>query len=250
LNEILSENFEDPKKSKIEVNVLVRVLNNTITFENHLHFYLASEFESFSKGDNALKDDKSEKSGSELFKGQEESMNINDIKRKYEEVDNQKKRQDPNKAPRYNLLRIKGLISESFEQYMNSYVKIEEKKLKDIINGLQQGDRIEGKLYVSSLHLFNNIKQAMNRCLSFSNSKTFFDLSRMFKDIIKYYTELILEAKYPRNRNMETLKLTEIEMKILVYCINTCDYCVDTISALTDSLKDKMDEKFQNQVSR
>lgn len=47
------------------------------------------------------------------------------------------------------------------------------KKIKEIIINLVQNDRIEGKLYVSSLYLFNNIKQAMSRCLTFSKSKTF-----------------------------------------------------------------------------
>ena len=46
---------------------------------------------------------------------------------------------------------------------MNSYVTNEEKKIKDIIINLVQNDRLEGKLYISSLYLFNNIKQAMSR---------------------------------------------------------------------------------------
>ena len=45
---------------------------------------------------------------------------------------------------------------------MNSYVTNEEKKIKDIIINLVQNVRLEGKLYISSLYLFNNIKQAMS----------------------------------------------------------------------------------------
>jgi hypothetical protein len=45
---------------------------------------------------------------------------------------------------------------------MNSYVTNEEKKIKDIIINLVQNDRLEGKLYIRSLYLFNNIKQAMS----------------------------------------------------------------------------------------
>ncbi len=59
---------------------------------------------------------------------------------------------------------------------MNSYVTNEEKKNKRYYNKLDAGRLIEGKLYVNSLYLFNNIKQAMSRCMTFfSKSKTFFD---------------------------------------------------------------------------
>ena len=115
-------------------------------------------------------------------------INLDEIKAKYEDSNTNSffsnpNRIDPNITPKYSLFRVKGVISESFEPYMISYVNIEEKKLKGIIDDLKMNDRIEGKLLVSSLHLFNNIKQAMNRCLSFSRSKTFFDLSRKFKDV-------------------------------------------------------------------
>jgi len=79
---------------------------------------------------------------------------------------------------------------------MNSYVTNEEKKIKDIIINLVQNDRLEGKLYISSLYLFNNIKQAMFRCLTFSKSKIFFDLSIKFKDIILFYIQKILNQKF------------------------------------------------------
>ena len=56
---------------------------------------------------------------------------------------------------------------------MNSYVTNEEKKIKDIIINLVQNDRLEGKLYISSLYLFNNIKQVCLNDLLFLNQKYF-----------------------------------------------------------------------------
>ena len=238
LNEILMMNVEGIKN--IEVEVLVKVLNSTISFEKSLNEYLISEYPD--TDDN--------------IKSNFLDMNvIEEIRTKYSEAKSNKKngRKDPNPKPRYRLFRVIGIISESFEPYMNSYVTNEEKKIKDIIINLVQNDRIEGKLYVSSLYLFNNIKQAMSRCLTFSKSKTFFDLSIKFKDIFLYYIEKILNQKFNlnfysneinKNKNLKQADFTPI-----CYLINTCDYCITTIGALTSSVQEKIEEKYQNNIS-
>ena len=238
LNEILMMNVEGIKN--IEVEVLVKVLNSTISFEKSLNEYLISEYPD--TDDN--------------IKSNFLDMNvIEEIRTKYSEAKSNKKngRKDPNPKPRYRLFRVIGIISESFEPYMNSYVTNEEKKIKDIIINLVQNDRIEGKLYVSSLYLFNNIKQAMSRCLTFSKSKTFFDLSIKFKDIFLFYIEKILNQKFNlnfysneinKNKNLKQADFTPI-----CYLINTCDYCITTIGALTSSVQEKIEEKYQSNIS-
>ena len=230
LNEILMMNVEGIKN--IEVEVLVKVLNSTISFEKSLNEYLISEY--------PLTE--------ENIKSNFLDMNIiEEIRSKYQDVkkERNKNRKDPNDKPRYRLFRVIGIISESFEPYMNSYVTNEEKKIKDIIINLVQNDRIEGKLYVSSLYLFNNIKQAMSRCLTFSKSKTFFDLSIKFKDIFLFYIEKILNQKFNlnfysneinKNKNLKQADFTPI-----CYLINTCDYCITTIGALTSSVQEKIE---------
>ena len=238
LNEILMMNVEGVKN--IEVEVLVKVLNTTISFEKSLNEYLISEYpinEADKKNNNFL------------------DMNvIEEIQSKYgEKKVRPQNRKDPNTKPRYRLFRVIGIISESFEPYMNSYVTNEKKKIKDIIINLMQNDRIEGKLYVSSLYLFNNIKQAMSRCLTFSKSKTFFDLTNEFKDIFLFYIEKILNQKFylnfysseiNKNKNLKQADFTPI-----CYLINTCDYCITTIGALTSSVQEKIEEKYQNSIS-
>jgi hypothetical protein len=240
LNEILMMNVEGVKN--IEVEVLVKVLNTTISFEKSLNEYLISEYP-------LSEEDK---------KNQSKFLDLNaieEIKSKY--LDNKRERnpnrKDPNTNPHYRLFRVNGIISESFEPYMNSYVTNEEKKIKEIIINLVQNDRIEGKLYVSSLYLFNNIKQAMSRCLTFSKSKTFFDLCIKFKEIFLFYIEKILNGKFNlnfygneinKNKNLKQNDFTPI-----CYLINTCDYCITTIGALTSSVQEKIEEKYQNNIS-
>jgi hypothetical protein len=93
---------------------------------------------------------------------------------------------------------------------MNSYVTNEEKKIKDIIINLVQNDHLEGKLYISSLYLFNNIKQAMSRYLTFSKSKIFFDLSIKFKDIFLFNLKKILNQKF--NFNFYSNEINKIKI--------------------------------------
>jgi hypothetical protein len=234
-------NLDDDTKTKIDVDVLVRVLNNTIDFENNLHTYLINDFENFNKTTGIT---------NVLHLGGisvDREQIIEEIKAKYEDNTGKVTRPDPNDSPKYVPFRVKGIISESFEPYMISYVKIEEKKLKDIIDGLKFCDRIEGKLFVSSLYLFNNIKQAMNRCVTFSKSKTFYDLSIKFKDIIKYYIDNLLSSKIKFN-DLSKVKLIDDDLKIICYIINTCDYCMTTINGLVESLREKIEEKYKSQI--
>jgi predicted transcriptional regulator len=270
LNEILMMNLDDggsssmgqgnsQLKKKIDVDVLVRVLNNTINFENNLHTYLVNDFNQFNSQNKSNEmsnySNQLSLSGIKTEKPEFDSQNnIEEIKLKYEgsaQSENKLTRSDPNTTPKYSPFRVKGVISESFEPYMVSYVAIEEKKLKNQIDELKNNDRIEGKLLVSSLHLFNNIKQAMNRCLTFSKSKTFYDLARKFKDVFEYYNDkILLHPKIRSNMNLEKekMKLSEEDIKLVCYIINTSDYCITTVNALIDSLKEKIEEKYRSQI--
>ncbi len=242
LNEILMMNVEGIKN--IEVEVLVKVLNSTISFEKSLNEYLISIY--------PLTEEEKKNNKNKNFL---DISVIEEIQSKYMDIKKVRNpnRKDPNSTPHYRLFRVTGVISESFEPYMNSYVTNEEKKIKEIIINLVQNDRIEGKLYVSSLYLFNNIKQAMSRCLTFSKSKTFFDLCNKFKEIFLFYIEKILNQKFNlnfysneinKNKNLKQNDFTPI-----CYLINTCDYCITTIGALTSSVQEKIEEKYQNNIS-
>lgn len=244
LNDILMMNYEGVKK--IEVEVLIKVLNNTIKFEKNLNEYLIIDYPGENKQNTgsiniALSTDNSNNTTGKT---------VEEIKAKYsEKKERNPNRKDPNSEPKFVLFRVVGVISESFEPFMQSYVNNEEKKIKEIISGLQVNDRIEGKLYVSSLYLFNNIKQAMSRCLTISKSKIFLDLCNKFKEIFNFYNEKILKAKYtPSIQTIPPQKLKDNEIKSISYVINTSDYCISTIGALTESLKEKIEPKYKESI--
>ena len=234
----------------IDVESLVMVLNKTINFEKHLHEYLLAEFPG------QILDKNNQKINLEKLSENTNPQDIVDelmIKYNINNKQRNPNRKDPNEKPKYRPFRVLGVISESFEPYMQSYVNNEEEKIKQTIIDLQSKDRIEGKLYVSSLYLFNNIKQAMNRCLSFSKGKTFLDLCDKFSDIFKYYNDNILKNKFNLNfyqkKENTNKNLKDEDITVIAYIINTCDYCISTIGSLTISLKEKIEEKFEDEIN-
>lgn len=319
LNELLNNSFDQSGgNQKIDVDVLVKVLNSTIAFESSMNNYLSNEYEQLTS---ILEDLNSQNTVNNINSNQIQNKNenlstenstynniksnllspnpninvspnlvnkdtVDEIRSRYEDSSQGnstpfacffKKRVDPNNKPIYTLFRIKGVISECFEPYMISYVNIEEKKLTDVINGLKLADKVEGKLWISSLHLFKNIQQAINRCMSFSKARTFFDLVISFNKVFKYYNNNIIQAKLKIytsyssmlsvsqnissfNSNLQVqlqneqkllgLKLlSDDDIKTISITINTCDYCSSTISSMTESIKEKMDEKFRENVT-
>ena len=104
---------------------------------------------------------------------------------------------------------------------------------------VQKGD------YIISLYLFNNIKQALPLCLTFSKSKIFFDLSIKFKDIFLFYIQKILNQKFNLNFYSNEINknknLKQADFISICYLINTCDYCITTIGALTSRVQEKIE---------
>ena len=200
INDILQMNMEDQRMKKVDVVDLIRVLNDTIVFETNLKIYLDSEYENFNKKPSIDVENNNLIALSNF--NQQNASTLEEIKEKYDVKTISERRKDPNTKQKYNPFRIKGVISESFEPYMITYVRSEESKLKETIDDLSKRDKIDNKLFVSSLHLFNNIKNTMKRCLTFSNTKPFFDLSKIIKEVIRYYLDSILNSKMPRIKEL------------------------------------------------
>ena len=84
----------------------------------------------------------------------------------------------------------------------------------------------------------------MSRCLTFSKSKIFFDLSIKFKDIFLFYIQKILNQKFNLNFYSNEINknknLKQADLISICYLINTCDYCITTIGALTSSVQEKI----------
>jgi len=117
------------------------------------------------------------------------------------------------------------------------------------------------------LKLFREIKQSMRRCVSFSTSKTLLDLSATFKNVFNVYHNL-LKQQVPSKQfdvSYESLKLglpgssptlkslpekpmsDDVELKC-VFIINTCEYCIEIIPQLQQSIENQIDEAYCDKV--
>jgi vacuolar protein sorting-associated protein 53 len=145
-----------------------------------------------------------------------------------------------------HIYRFKGCISECFEPYLKSYSESEERKIIDAIESVMgSGDKLETidyTVYSSSLHLFKNIKGSLKRCISFSTSKALFDLHISFKNVFRHYSKLLRRVIGKIGNENEKISLTDDKELKCCYVINTCEYCLETIPGLHNSITDKIDE--------
>lgn len=151
-----------------------------------------------------------------------------------------------------HIYRFKGCISECFEPYLKSYSESEERKIIETIESVMKEDKLEttdSTIFGSSLHMFKSIKASLKRCTSFSTSKALFDLHTSFKNVFRHYAKL-LRRHLPLKLGSEAEKISlteEIEAKACVV-INTCEYCLETIPGLHQSVEDKIDEQYKSKV--
>lgn len=166
---------------------------------------------------------------------------------------------------------FKGCVSEVFEPYLKSYSEDEEKKINETIEGVvgpnDKLEVIEYTIYSSSLRLFKSIKDSMRRCTSFSTSKALFDLHTTFKNVFSHYRALLKRTiptkgydinyetiRYGLPGSTESLKALpekpmadSVEMKC-VYIINTCEYILDIVPQLQNSIEDKIDQEYIDKI--
>lgn len=173
--------------------------------------------------------------------------------------------------PQRSYYNFKGCVSEVFEPYLRTYSENEERKINETIEGIvganDKLEVIEYAIYSSSLRLFKSIKDSLRRCTSFSTSKALFDLHTSFKNVFRHYRQLLKRTIPSRSYdiNYETIKYglpgsTEsikelpekamaeaVEMKC-VYIINTCEYILDVVPQLQNSIEDKIDQEYIDKI--
>jgi len=86
--------------------------------------------------------------------------------------------------------------------------------------------------------MFHSIKVKFNKCLSISQGSTLFEITKVFKNIVIYYADL-LGNKYPRMD--KAVKLAENEEVKIALIINTAEYCRHTLGEMEDTIKNSID---------
>lgn len=147
------------------------------------------------------------------------------------------------------LPKFKGSISDSFEPYLRPYVEKEEQELRENISKSLVNDDIDYssdlKVLNSSLYLFNYIKTVLKRASQYSRSQTMFDIYRVIKRALKFYTEeLANRVLREANRKGDEQNLEST----LCFIINTAEYCKDTLPGLCDSIKQSLESPFNEKI--
>ena len=145
--------------------------------------------------------------------------------------------------------------------------------------------RGELPVFTSSTDLFVYIKNSITRCTGLSKGQTFFQLNEAFKDTLRKYAS-VLEGMLPKPGVAEVAAKAAInfagvsassaginlggtiggsgagagissapsyrippgEEVTICHVIDTCEYCADTLEALEDLIRDKIDEKYKERI--
>lgn len=111
-----------------------------------------------------------------------------------------------------------------------------------------QVDDSDNPVFDSSLHLFTNIKKSLQRCTSFSTSKTLFDLHNAIKNVFRAYLKELKRSGPKFAHGDEKIAILEDQEVHLAHMINTCEYCIQTVPSVHRNVKDKIDEEYKEKI--
>lgn len=247
LDQILSNSH-----TNIDITVMIKILRKTLEFETYLHKrFLSKNKENFDER--------------VYMEGDKVEFDVGDadqIKEKYNKKgfdfdkdlpDKSKKREREAGRTKISahIYRFKGYISECFEPYLQRYSETEENIIVDALNSAIEQEELEAEdeypFYKSSLVMFSEIKKSISRCTSFSNTKTFLDLTRSFMNIFRYYAKQ-MKRKVGVIGNGEKEWLSEEEEKEVAYVINTCEYCNRILPGLDEHIKNEIEDSYKDKT--
>eukprot|EP00929_Paragymnodinium_shiwhaense_P095423 TRINITY_DN56548_c0_g1_i1.p1 TRINITY_DN56548_c0_g1~~TRINITY_DN56548_c0_g1_i1.p1 ORF type:complete len:824 (-),score=169.75 TRINITY_DN56548_c0_g1_i1:8-2479(-) len=159
--------------------------------------------------------------------------------------------------------RFKGIISESFDAYLGSWVQHEEKQLLDSLErstaagadkmlGMEDDDRgddddgLEPKLtYHSATELFIGLKGSVTKCCGFSTQQTLFDIFQVTRRVLAQYAET-LKAKFPAK---VSVPLDVAAVQACCCVIGTAEYCDEMVPKLAAEVAKAIDSTFEDRIN-
>mmetsp|Transcript_10360 Transcript_10360/g.23370 ORF Transcript_10360/g.23370 Transcript_10360/m.23370 type:complete len:808 (+) Transcript_10360:89-2512(+) len=221
LVEVLSSSY-----SKVDPELMVRVLRKSIEFENDL---------------------------ARKYPEEEEAKTV-----QLQKSGGGDKADPADFAPRF-----RGIISECFEAYLGTWVQHEEQELVKFLERacVQGQDKIVGQddekyeeededgsepryLYSSAPELFAAMKTTMTKCTGFSTQKTLFDIFQVFRKIIAKYVDR-LNAQLPKVKTA----LEPGTVQVVCTVVGTAEYCDETVPMLSESMLKVIDASYEERVT-
>ena len=242
--------------TEIDITVMIKILQKTLEFEDKLHrkFLVAKnndiDEDIYIDGDNVVIDVGDADQIREKYAKQKLDKEF-DFDKDVADKSKKKARIEGRTKISAHIYRFKGCISECFEPYLQGYSETEELKLTEALDKACSEDQLEDgefPFYSSSLLMFAEIKKSIQRCTSFSNTKTFLDLHTSFKNVFRYYIKCLKRYAPVLSQLNQNPVIKEDEGIILAYIVNTCEYCNSILPALDDHIKNAIEESYKDKV--
>eukprot|EP00298_Acanthocystis_sp_HF-20_P016596 c21524_g2_i5.p1 GENE.c21524_g2_i5~~c21524_g2_i5.p1 ORF type:complete len:406 (-),score=131.09 c21524_g2_i5:189-1406(-) len=143
-------------------------------------------------------------------------------------------------------------ISESFEPYMDLYVRQEDKNMHDFFVSLMEqetwtiSDVAHTKVLQSASNLFFYIKKILKRSRSYTRGQKLVALHGVFKNgLIKYSAQL--DAHLPPVNAQP--QYNSDEQQRICYIVNTAEYCYETSQQLCESIQKLVSAELAAQIT-
>lgn len=246
----MSDILEQSKES-LDVTIFMHVLQKTVEFEKEL----AQRFStSGDRSEASLKAPAVDEGAESQPEDAASDPSVQAIKERYKKMRAQQQKQEerftpvkPTRKPESNALPVLSHrkwtdISQAFEPYMDVYVRMEDKNIKEFLQKIMQEetwtvvDAGNVKILVSSSNIFLYIKRILKRCSSYTRGRKMVDLYSVFKRALLSYSQE-LDNRIPQLLQGVSQRLSETEEKVVCYIINTAEYCYETSQQLSESVK-------------
>ena len=142
-----------------------------------------------------------------------------------------------------------GAISDAFTPYMGAYVDLERKRMSELMEKVEKEERWtqpdESKAkdrYGCSDDLFLYIKNSITQCNKLNRNEILYNLFLEYRRGLSLYCDML------DRHTSKKESLSEREVQMTCYTVNTAEYCADTIPQLELSIKNSIDAAYKEKV--
>ncbi|GAM17722.1 hypothetical protein SAMD00019534_008970 [Acytostelium subglobosum LB1] len=263
-------------RNDVDVNVLLNALNKTLEFEKQM--YKAFAAASQQRDSQTPEPEPIQQQDDEEHEHEEEhepegeqnphsidAINERWIRRQKQLEQREQERNNPNspaaggrgpagpntpKQVDRTYERFLGILSSSFDPYMDLYINEEDKKMSEALTKLVSEEKwvleaeATNKILSSGTDLIQYFRKALDRCSSLSKGEPFFNLYTLFTKYLRQYAQ-VLSSKVPSDFGKAH---DEREDRIICLIINTAEYFSKTTTQIAEKFKKLIIERYKEKI--